>query len=96
MSMFFDKLQDYATKWAFKNARGLTQEETASVNSAVVVPSQYGTSVCFHMKAGSQKFLPLSNDSTAKVGETIDLSKAELVTLSKPGADDILRVRVIN
>ena len=63
------------------------------MNEAEVVSSQYGNSVCFHMVGGGQTFIPLSNDSTLSIGETIDLSKAQLLTLGKDGESDILRVK---
>ena len=37
--------------------------------------------------------IPLSNDSSLSIGETIDLSKAQLLTLGKDGESDILRVK---
>ena len=37
-------------------------------------------------------FIPLSNYSTLGVGESIDMHNAKLLTLSKQGEDDILRV----
>ena len=71
-----------------------SKEEINSVKEAVVVPSQYGNSVCFMLKAGGQVFLPLSNDSNVGVGESVDLTKAKLLTLEKDGEKDIQRVRV--
>lgn len=90
----FSTLQVYAGKWAVKAKRAFTPEEVASVASAVVVASQYGNSVCFHMAAGGQAFIPLSQDATVGVGETVDLSKAELLTLGRPGDADIVRVKI--
>ena len=89
----FNSLMVYAGKWNLKASRNFAAEEIAAVNKAEVVSSQYGNSVCFHMVGGGQTFIPLSNDSTLSIGETIDLSKAELLTLGKDGESDILRVR---
>ena len=58
------------------------------------MPSQYGNSVMFTMVAGGQSYIPLANDSTVGVGEVIDLSKAQLLTLSKDGESDIVRVSI--
>lgn len=89
----FSQLQVYAGKWNLKASRSFEKEEIAAVNEAEVVSSQYGNSVCFHMVGGGQTFIPLSNDSTLTVGDTVDLSKAKLLTLEKDGESDILRVK---
>ena len=89
----FSSLMVYAGKWMLKSKRVFAAEEIAAVSKAEVVSSQYGNSVCFHMVGGGQTFIPLSNDSTLSIGETIDLSKAELLTLGKDGESDILRVK---
>lgn len=89
----FSSLQTYASKWQVKGSRAFTTEEKAEVLRAEVVPSMYGNSVCFFMKAGGQKYIPLSNDSTAVVGSSINLDSAELLTLGKDGEADILRVK---
>ena len=88
----FSSLRVYAEKWQLKNSRMFTAEEQAAVDEAVVVPSQYGNSVCFTMVSGGQTFIPLSQTSSKTVGDTIDLSKAKLLTLGKSGEADIYRV----
>ena len=90
----FASLQVYAGKWSVKSTRAFDAEEINTVKSAVVVPSQYGNSVMFTMVAGGQAYIPLSNDATVTVGESIDLAKAQLVTLSKEGESDIVRVSI--
>lgn len=88
----FSSLRMYAGKWNLKSSRAFNPEEIAAVASATVVPSQYGNSVCFMMKAGGQTYIPLSQNSSKSVGDTIDLSQAQLLTLEKQGENDILRV----
>lgn len=82
----------YATKWQQTGARHFTEEEIASVERTEIVASQYGNSVCFFMKGGGMSFIPLSKESSLGVGESVDMSTAKLLTLSKQGEDDILRV----
>lgn len=89
----FASLQVYAGKWSVKSTRAFDAEEINAVKQAVVVPSNYGNSVMFTMVAGGQTYIPLSNDATVAVGESIDLSKATLLTLEKEGENDILRIR---
>ncbi len=75
-----------------KSSRAFTAEEQRAVSSATVVSSQYGNSVCFMMVGGGQTFIPLSQNSSKSVGDTIDLSSAKLLTLGKDGEFDIFRV----
>lgn len=88
----FSLLKTYAGKWSIKANRSFTDDEIAAVESAVVVASEYGNSVCFHMVAGGMAFIPLSTASTKGVGESVDLHEAKLVTLEKSGEADIVRV----
>lgn len=90
----FSTLRTYAGKWNVKSSRAFTQEEIQAVESATVVPSQYGNSVCFMMVGGGQTYIPLANDATVGVGESIDLTKARLLTLEKGGESDINRVSI--
>ena len=88
----FNVLKIYAGKWSVKETRDFTPEEVAAVSSASVVASEYGNSVCFYMKSGGMTFIPLSQDSTKGIGETIKLEECKLITLCKEGESDIVRV----
>ena len=90
----FSALRVYAGKWQEKKVESFKAEEIALVDKAEVVESQYGLSVCFFMKAGGQSYIPLDQNSSAAIGDTIDLTKAQVVTLSKQGENDIFRVRI--
>lgn len=84
----------YAGKWSVKNVELMSAEDQAMVTRAEIVPSEFGMSVCFFMKTGGQTYIPVSNDCTVAVGESVDLSKAEIITLEKQGESDIERIRV--
>ena len=88
----FSTLQQYAGMWNVTNSRAFTQDEINAVSSAVVVSSEYGNSVCFHMVSGGMTFIPLSNNSTKGIGESVNLSECKLLTLSKQGEADINRI----
>lgn len=88
----FNSLRVYAGKWAVKASRAFSNDEIEAVDHATVVDSQYGSSVCFFMKAGGQTFIPLSTNSALALGDDVDLSKAKLLTLSREGDADIYRV----
>jgi hypothetical protein len=84
----------YAGKWSEKSRRSFTSEEINAVDSAVVVASQYGNSVCFTMVGGGQAFIPLSQNSKIGVGEPVNIRDAQLITLEKAGESDIMRVEI--
>lgn len=88
----FDSLRNYAGNWNVVNSRPFTEEEINAVKSAEVVASQYGNSVCFFMKAGGQTYIPLSNQSTLAIGDSVDMKSAKLLKLHRDGSDDIMRV----
>ena len=90
----FGTLRTYASKWSLKSSRKFEEEEINAVSKAEVVPSSYGNSVCFFMKSGGNKYIALSNDATVGVGDLVDLSKAQLLTLEKEGESNILRVKI--
>jgi len=89
----FSALRVYAGKWSEKAVRAFSAEEQAAITSATVVDSQYGQSVCFTMVSGGQTYIPLDINSSKATGDDVDLSSAQLVTLSKQGEADIYRVR---
>lgn len=89
----FSALRVYAGKWQVKETKKFSQEEIDLVDRAEVVDSQYGQSVCFFMKSGGQTYIPLDQNSSRATGDTVDLSQASIVTLSKQGEADIYRVK---
>lgn len=90
----FNALRVYAGKWSEKSSRQFTAEEINAVSKAEVVESQYGLSVCFFMTGGGQSYIPLDQNSSLGIGAQVDLTKASLVTLTRPGEEDIYRVRI--
>lgn len=90
----FNAIKVYAGKWQVKDSRAFSQEEIDAVDKASVVDSQYGLSVCFFLKSGGQSFIPLSSTSSLNVGDAVNLSAAKLLTLSREGDDDIMRVEI--
>ena len=89
----FSNLKVYGGKWSEKLFRHFTQEELALVDKAQVVESEYGSSCCFFMKNGTTMYVPMSQDAKSGVGDMVDLSSAEIVTLEKQGEKDIQRIR---
>lgn len=84
----------YGGSWNVVDSRSFDAEEIAAVSKAEVVSSQYGNSVCFFMKGGGQVYIPLSNQSSLTVGDTVDMSKAKILTLHRDGDEDIARIDI--
>lgn len=90
---FFSNKRVYGGKWSVESIRKFTPEEMKKVKKTIIVDSQYGTSACFMMVNGTTVYSPLSIDSTAQVGDEIDLNSAEILTLVKDGKTPIERLR---
>lgn len=86
-----DKIRTYAGSWREASRDKLSKAEAASIDSIEVVEGQYGLSMCFLMKAGGKKFIPLSRDSDLEEGDSVKISSVELITLERDGDDDIYR-----
>lgn len=86
-----DKIRTYAGSWSEASRDKLSKAEQASVESVEVIGSQYGLSMCFLMKAGGKKFIPLSRDSNLEEGDSVKISSVELITLERDGDDPIYR-----
>jgi hypothetical protein len=93
MSSIFEGRKVYGGKWSVKATRNFDATEKGMVNKAIVVDSDYGLSCCFMMNNGTSLYIPMSNDSTARVGDKVDLETATIVTLEKPGEADIQRIK---
>lgn len=91
--MIFETLKLYPGGFKVADVRNFTEEEIQSVESAEVVPSEYGSSVCFAMKSGGKAYIPMSRDATLGIGESVDMTKALLLTLVRPG-EKIIRVEI--
>ena len=92
MNGIFAGLQVYGGSWKVTASRNFEAEEIAAVRKAEVVSSEFGNSVCFFMHGGGQTYIPLSNQSSLAVGDTVDLTKAKILTLHRDGSDDITRI----
>lgn len=90
----FSGLRTYAGNWNVSKVEAFPAEDAQLVASATVVNSQFGMSVCFLMKSGGMHFIPVDQNSAVNPGDSIDLAKAQVVTLSKEGEADIQRIRI--
>ena len=90
------KLIEQIKGWTVKSTRPFDTEEIAAVDMADVVDGKYGLIVRFKMNAGDHAgdytYIPLCEYSLLKAGDTIDMTTAKLIILSREGEKDICRV----
>ena len=87
----FSSLTVYGS-WNVAGEESFSTEDISAIESATVVPSQYGSSVCFVFKQGGKSYIPLANDSNLQVGDSVDLTKAKVLSLTKDGKTFIPRL----
>lgn len=90
----FSGLTVYGNSYEVVERRNFTREEAGVISKAVVVPSEFGKSVCFMMKSGGKTYIPVSRDSVCNTGDTVDLMTAKLLILERDGKDRINRVEI--
>lgn len=92
---FLDSLRTYAGAWEVTNTEKLSAAEIKTVDKIEVVSrdNEWGTSVsmCFFMKGGGRKYVPLSRDSQLAEGDIVDPKSVEILTLERDGDDPIYR-----
>ena len=92
---FLDSLRTYAGAWEVTNTEKLSAAELKTVEKIEVVErdNDWGTSVsmCFFMKGGGRKYVPLSRDSQLSEGDIVDPKSVEILTLERDGDDPIYR-----
>ena len=92
---FLDSLRTYAGAWEETGREKLSASEVKSINKIEVVEkdNDWGTSVsmCFFMKDGGRKYVPLSRDCDLQNGDTVDPKSVEIITLERDGEDPIYR-----
>lgn len=91
-----DSLRIYRGKWEESSREKFSASEINDIASAKVVASDYGHSVCFLLKNGGMKFMPVSTTSkkSTAVGDSVNLLGCEVVTLSREGDADIYRIEI--
>lgn len=93
-----DECADYYRGWKITNKRPFTSEEIKLVREAFVVQTKSGYSAKFILNdwKWSEEYIPVDERSNVDICEIIDLENSMLLTLSKPGHDDIYRVQPIH
>ena len=84
--------KSYAGKWNATKQVSLTKEELSEVKKVFIVSSDYGLSACFLFKGGSQRYVPVSNESELIEGDEVNLATIKIITLEKDGESPIYRL----
>lgn len=87
----FSQLRSYAGKWNKVAERHFNQEEKDSVQALSFVEGGYGTSACFLMADGSQRYIPVSRDADLSKAEEVTMDDIRLITLER-GNEFVTRV----
>ena len=82
----------YAGKWGVKSTTPISQEDVKDIRKVFIVNSDYGLSACFMSKSGSQRYIPVSNESSLSEGDEVKPESIVFLTLSKDGEEDIYRL----
>ena len=82
----------YAGKWNKTKEVSLSKEELNEVKKVFIVSSDYGLSACFIFNGGSQRYVPVSNESTLIEGDEVKLESIKILTLEKEGEAPIYRL----
>ena len=85
-------LELYKGSYEETGRTNFSDEDINAVDKAEVKSSKFGLSACFFMKSGGKTFIPLAQDVVANEGDVIDMKSVEILTLSRAGDSDILRV----
>lgn len=96
MGNIFNSIPKVEAKWTVSldnPPMPFSAEEIACIQSAEVRDSKYGQSVCFLLTSGEYAFIPLDSNCTIPSGTFVDPAKMIVVTLCKPGREDIKRIR---
>lgn len=78
-------LKKYQDTWEEVSREQFDAEDVASIESAEVVPSQWGLSVKITWNSSDVSYIPISQrvDDDIMIGQQVDLSKCFLVTLRR-------------
>jgi hypothetical protein len=94
MSSIFKSLKYYAESWKVVNVTKFEEDDIQEISQAEVIESEFGYSVCFTLRSGGKKYIPLEKESSAGLGDIIDVRKATIITLAMQGRENIYRIRI--
>lgn len=91
MSIFSGLTNYGGAKWGVESTRSISAAEKKEIDGAEVVSSEYGLSMCFTMKSGGKKYLPVSRDSQLAEGDVVAINSIQFIELGREGDNNIFR-----
>lgn len=82
-------LRVYGESWKVVASQVLGKDDVAGITGAYITSSEYGPSVCMHLKAGGMQYLSVDRDSQEKaeenMGKEVNLIGLTLKKLERDG-----------
>lgn len=95
MANIFAKLgKTYGGNWEVTDSERFSENDAKEFKSATVVDSDFGLSVLFMMRNGTQHYVPLSQNSKLTVGEAVEVTNLQVLTLKKQGDNSSIIYRI--
>ena len=83
----------YRSEWGeTKPRKSFSEDEVKNIKDARVVQGDYGLQARLDLVSGGYCFITLSRDSKLRLNDPIDVKNAVIITLSRPGDCDIIRL----
>ena len=83
-----------ASFWVVVEERPFSQDCIDMVEKAEVVSSGYGQSVCFFMKSGDKRYLPIDKESFRPEGTLVNMNTSSVLVLERDEEERVMRVKI--
>lgn len=83
--MIFENLNIFVRVWNIKSTRELNSDELSAIDSATVVPGDYGQYVQFILNNGERHLIPVANGIKVSDGVVLSPKDLKVITLESHG-----------
>ena len=73
----------YPSTWVKTNETVISEADASDIQKVFVVSSDYGLSACFLFNNGSEKYIPVWNESSLIEGDDVKFSSIRILTFEK-------------
>ena len=87
------KVYGEANPWSVKSEVALGADDIAAIKSGVVTEGKFGKTVCLTLVSGGTQYANLGRDSKLEIGEEFPIAGSKIITLSREGDADIIRIQ---
>lgn len=92
-NVFENEIKSYDSEWKTLECREFSAGEKAAIKELVVVPSNFGKSVCFLLHNFQKSFIPLEPNAELYPADTPNINELRLVELEYIGSDTNVKTR---